>query len=61
MLWLRADMLSERPRQVRRFGVLFGESTKLGCVGSKTSPGHGSIVLATIRRAISPNIYAINA
>ena len=47
----------------RRFGVLFVESTKLRCVGSKTPPGHGSMVLATIRQAISPitPIYAINA
>ena len=37
----------------RRFGVLFVESTKLGCVGSKTSPGHGLMVLATIRWAMS--------
>ena len=32
----------------RHFGVLFVESMRLGYVGSKTSPGHGSMVLATL-------------
>ena len=32
----------------RRFGVLFVESTRLGCVGSKTSPGHVYICTVSI-------------
>ena len=37
-----------------RIGMLFVESTRLSCVGSITSPGHGSMVLATIKQAASP-------
>ena len=37
MVWLRADMPSRRPRQVRHFGVLFVQSMKLGCVAQNFS------------------------
>jgi len=39
-----------------RFGALFVGSMRLEYVGPKTSPGHGPIVQATIKRAMSPTV-----
>ena len=44
----------------QHFGVLFVESTRLGCVGSITSQGHGLVVLATIRRACIFGLSHVN-
>ena len=49
MVWLYVLIWTTKTGPLcRRFGVLFVENTKLECVGSKTSPGHGSMVLATL-------------
>ena len=48
MAWLCAD-IDDQVKSI--VCMLFVESMRLGCAGSKTSPGHGSLVLATIRQA----------
>jgi len=61
MAWLRAEMDDQDKSLVSKcFGALIVGSMRLECVGSKTSPGHGPIVQATIKWATSPTMPTVS-
>lgn len=57
--WLRAEMDDQDKSLVSTLWCIVG-SMRLEYVGSKISPGHGSMVQATIKRATSPTTPTVS-